>query len=288
VIATTLEAQAPPVHRIRCGGIWGGITAVDLDVRTQAISASVQSTASGGARGGDIYYLSVCGGDVVTRIALADMRGHGERVSHLSQWLYESLEARINSLDGGGVLADLNGLVYDHGFDALTTAAVVSYYSGDSSLSYSYAGHPPILVRQGCGAWMPRPIEGDSRPANLPLGTLRTVDYDVAKVTLAPGDRVFLYTDGVVECPNAADEFYGDDRLLEVLDRTSGLSLPEVKAAVFDSLVRFAAGAQAEGPLCGATAGAQAEGPLCAATKRELLHDDCTLMVLEVREPSWP
>ena len=254
---TTIGTDAQPMHRIRCGGIWGGITVVDLDVRTQSISASIQSTASGGARGGDVYYLSVCSGDVVTRIALADMRGHGEGVSHLSQWLYDSLEARINSLDGAAVLSDLNGAVYKHGFDALSTAAVVSYYSGDSSLSYSYAGHPPILVREGRGAWAAKPIDNDARVANLPLGAMRDVEYDQAKIYLTPGDRVFLYTDGLVECPDPDGDFYGDEKLLEVLERTANLTLSEVKAAVFDSLVTHAGG--------------------------ELLHDDCTLMVLEVR-----
>jgi phosphoserine phosphatase RsbU/P len=258
VTAPTPEIEAPPSHRIRCGGIWGGITEVDLDVRTQAISASVQSTASGSARGGDIYYLSLCSGDVVTRVALADVRGHGEQVSPISQWLYDSLEQRINHLDGAGVLADLNSLACEHGFDALTTAAVVTYYSGDSTLSYSYAGHPPILVRKGHGAWTPKPIENDAQPANLPLGVMRSVRYDVATVGLSPGDRVFLYTDGVVECADHGGDFYGDDRLLDVLERTANLSLSEVKSAVFESLIDYAGG--------------------------ELVHDDCTLMVLEVRD----
>jgi len=265
------ELTKQPAHRIRCGGIWGGITEVDLDVRTQAISASVQSTASGSARGGDIYYLSLCSGDVVTRAALADVRGHGEQVSPVSQWLYDSLEQRINHLDGAGVLSDLNALACEHGFDALTTAAVVTWYSGDSTLSYSYAGHPPILVRKGRGAWTSKPIENDAQPANLPLGTMRSVRYDVATVTLSPGDRVFLYTDGVVECTNPDGDFYGDDRLLDVLERTANLSLPEVKSAVFESLVSYASGAEAEAPSC-------------AATRAKLLHDDCTLMVLEVRD----
>ena len=149
-------------------------------------------------------------------------------------------------------------MVCDRGFEALSTAAVVTYYSGDSSLSYSYAGHPPILVREGRGAWAPRPIENDARPANLPLGTLRTVEYDLAKITLQPGDRVFLYTDGVVECPGPGGEFYGEERLLDILDGTADRSLAEVKSAVFDSLIRHAGG--------------------------ELLHDDCTLVVIEVRQ----
>jgi len=249
---------APSAHRIRCGGIWGGITAVDLDVRTQAINASIQSTASGGKKGGDIYYFSVCSSDVLTRIALADMRGHGEQVSHLSQWLYDSLEQRMNSLDGASVLTDLNGLVYAHGFEALTTAAVVGYYIGDSSLYYSYAGHPPILVRQGHSQWMARPIDGNGGPANLPLGALRTVRYDQEKIGLESGDRIFLYTDGIVECPDPDGEFYGEARLLDVLERAAGASLTDVKQAVVQSLA------------------SHARGPL--------IHDDCTLMVVEVRE----
>lgn len=253
------EESTRPVHRIRCGGIWGGITEVDLDVRTKAIAASIQSCSSSGVKGGDIYYLSLCSGDVMTRVALADVRGHGEGVSHVSQWLYDSLEERINHPDGAGVLAELNGLVCDHGFDALTTAAVISYYSPDSVLCYSYAGHPPILVRKSGGAWTPPPMENDSRPANLPLGAMRHVRYDMARLELNPGDRVFLYTDGVVECEDSQGDFYGEERLLDVLERNAGLKLCDVKQAVFRSLQEHAGG--------------------------ELLQDDRTLMVLEVRDP---
>jgi sigma-B regulation protein RsbU (phosphoserine phosphatase) len=260
--AASVQIAPLPVHRIRCGGIWGGISVVDLDVRTAAVAASVQSTASGGERGGDIYYFSVCGGDVVTRIALADMRGHGEAVSRLSEWLYESLEARINSPPGAGVLHDLNAIVCDHGFDAMTTAAVVSYYSGDSTLSFSYAGHPPIFVRKGRAAWSPQPIENGKRLANLPLGTMRSVAYDEITITLSPGDRVFLYTDGVIECPDPDGEFYGEERLTDILERTAASSLPDVKSAVFRSLLDHAG---------------TGEGPL--------VHDDCTIVVFEVSDP---
>lgn len=122
-------------HRIWLASIWGGIAVVDSGVCTDGICASVLSTASGNEQGGDIYYFSVRSSDKLTRIAVADVRGHGERVSHLSQWLYEALEAKMNSLDGAGVLSDLNGLAHSHGFDALTTAAVVGYYTGNSNFT---------------------------------------------------------------------------------------------------------------------------------------------------------
>ncbi|MEO8029168.1 MAG: serine/threonine-protein phosphatase, partial [Bryobacteraceae bacterium] len=108
------------MQQIRCAEIWGGVSVVDLDVCTNGLTASILSTASGGKKGGDIYYFSVCSSDKLTRIAIADLRGHGEQVSHLSEWLYQSLEQRMNTLDGAGVLSDLNGLVHAHGFEAIT------------------------------------------------------------------------------------------------------------------------------------------------------------------------
>ena len=47
--------------------------------------------------------------------------GHGEAVR--SEWLYAALVARVNSLDGKGILTELNGMVFDRGFEAITTAA---------------------------------------------------------------------------------------------------------------------------------------------------------------------
>jgi sigma-B regulation protein RsbU (phosphoserine phosphatase) len=92
--------------------IWGGISSVDTDVVTGGLGASVYSAASHGVRGGDIYYFGVCGYHMLTRVAIADLQGHGEDVATLSNWLYDLLRERLNSLDGAGVLEDLNRLVY--------------------------------------------------------------------------------------------------------------------------------------------------------------------------------
>jgi sigma-B regulation protein RsbU (phosphoserine phosphatase) len=236
--------------------MWGGNKEINREVRTPAISASIRSTASGDSRGGDVYYLSLCSADRMTRVALADVRGHGHHVAHLSQWLFDLLEESIDHLDGSSVLAGLNQRACDHGFDALTTAAIVTYHSSDASLHYSCAGHPPIFVRKAGGAWSPKLIGNDTSPANLPLGAFRDIRYDTQRLEFNVGDRVFLYTDGVVECASPAGEFFGEERLLGVLQETADLTLKQVKALVFESLREFAGG--------------------------DLLQDDCTLMVIEV------
>ena len=252
-----MSAAAPSTEfrRVQCAEVFGGIEVLDLDVCTRGLSASIHSTASGARKGGDVYYFSVCSSDLLTRVVVADVRGHGEKVSHLSGWLYESLQQRMNTLDGGGVLADLNALCHRHGFDAMTTAAVFSYYIADSNLYFSYAGHPPAFIRTGA-EWRVLPMPEKRGPANLPLGALGTTRYDQEQVRVGPGDRLFVYTDGLTECTNAEGEFFGDTRLAGALERAAREPLVEVKNAVAKAVAAHAGGS--------------------------VLDDDCTFMAIEV------
>jgi sigma-B regulation protein RsbU (phosphoserine phosphatase) len=174
-----IELRKQP-HRIPCGAIWGGIQPVTLDAYTKGVNAALYSNASGGSLGGDIYYMSVCSRDLRTRMLVADVRGHGEQVSGISSWIYESLQDRMNSIDCAGVLWDLNQMVHRRGSAAITTAAVVSHDIDGTALYYSYAGHPPILMRRPGRRWSPLILQAESGQANLPLGMFPSVRYDQA------------------------------------------------------------------------------------------------------------
>ncbi len=236
-------AAAAP-HRIQCAEVWGGISIVDTDVCTRGVTASIYSRSSDSDRGGDVYYFSVCGADLLTRIVIADMRGHGAQASELSAWLYESLQAHMNSLDGAAVLCDLNKAVCSRGFSAITTAVVASYYVGDGCLYYSYAGHPPALVRKRGSDWAALELDPPPAPgaANLPLGVSRSARYDQRMTSLEPGDMLFLFTDGVVECADASGEFFGEDRLRNLLVGAADATPHQIKSAVRHGLDRFAPG----------------------------------------------
>lgn len=254
---TTSTMLATKPYRIPCAAIWGGIEPVSLDVSTQGITASLHSTASGGHRGGDIYYMSVCSSDLLTRMVVADVRGHGEQVSDISSWLYQCLQDKMNSLDGAGVLKDLNRLVHGKGFAAITTAAVVSYYIGDSKLYYSYAGHPPALARRSGEKWLPLDLQTQSAMANMPLGVLPAAHYDQSEVRLRRGDRFFLYTDGLSEAWDSQfSEQFGDRELADTLNNAEGMDLASIRKTVIDRATAFAGG--------------------------PILNDDCTLLVVEV------
>lgn len=225
------------MYRIQCNEVWGGIRNTDADVYTNGLAASLFSSACQGGKGGDIYYVGVCSGDLVTRIALADVMGHGEIVSRVSQWVYDSLVACMDCLDNDVVLADLNRQVGACGANVLATAAVVAFFQVDSTLSFAYAGHPPALVRRYSErAWKSARVLDGAALANMLLGVSPDAVYRQQAMPLTPGDRLFLYTDGVVEAFDAKGNPFGHHRLLDVLHQHAEKSLPELKTAVLAAL----------------------------------------------------
>jgi serine phosphatase RsbU (regulator of sigma subunit) len=251
------------MHEIQCAEIWGGTAAAESDLCTPGVCAAIHSTASGARHGGDIYYFSVCQYESLTRIAVADVRGHGEAVSHLSRWVYAALQRRMNDSNGARVLTELNAVARERGFEAITTAVVATFHRERRTLSYAYAGHPPMLLGRAGEDWEPLLVEDGTGPANLPLGALPSPRYTQATARVEPGDRLFLCTDGVRECPGAdAGEDYGDERLLALLRTTAGEPLARIGRRVRDDLLSHAGG--------------------------KLDHDDCTFLMVEVLEPPAP
>jgi len=232
------------VHRqIRCAEIWGGITAVDQDIATTSLSLSIHSAPCRGEAGGDIYYVSVCGGDQLTRIAIADLQGHGEEVSAMSRRIYTSLTDHLSETDNCVVLQELNQFALEQGFEAMTTAVVVSFRRWDQTMSFTYAGHPPVLLRQKAGAqWNAIAVPASPGLINTALGIFADARYEQHTVALGGGDRFCVYTDGVTDCPNPDAEAFGDRRLRALLNTLSDQPLAEAKRRVLDALRAYAGG----------------------------------------------
>ncbi len=76
------------------------------------------------------------------------------------------------------------------------------------------AGHNPPLLRRGGGKYEYLKLEPD-----FLLGTLPNVQYTAHRMRLAPGERLFLYTDGVTEAQTSNEEQFGTERLQAVLNR---------------------------------------------------------------------
>lgn len=90
-------------------------------------------------------------------------------------------------------------------------ACVVDTATGE--VRYANAGHnPPVLKQNGKLGYLA------CRPG-LVLGAMDVVKYREGSFACSPGEGLLLYTDGVSEAANAAEELYGEERLLETLAR---------------------------------------------------------------------
>jgi len=223
--------------RIHCSEIWGGIRKIDTDVATRPVTTSLFSNPSQGGKGGDIYYFSVCDQDTIARIALADVSGHGDAVSRMSQWIYDGLTARMNDVETNGILADLNHLASGSGRKAFTTAVLLSFQVDSSTIYFSYAGHPPVWVRrQKDHLWRPLVEEPQTEHTNLPLGMFPESTYDQKQLPLMSGDRLFVYTDGLTDAFSVRGEQFGAERLRSVLTDGDDDTLFELKQRVLAAL----------------------------------------------------
>jgi len=80
--------------------------------------------------------------------------------------------------------------------------------------NYVGAGHPlPVVVpKEG----PPRVLQSEG----IPIGVMRDYHYDEVRLTLQPGDRLCLYSDGIVEAKNAGKELFGQERFMRILEET--------------------------------------------------------------------
>jgi len=102
-------------------------------------------------------------------------------------------------------------------------------------LTLGNAGHLwPVLLRQGLARYI-------EPPAALPLGLISDVVYAESSHELQPGDRLLLYTDGVVEAMNSRAELFGFDRLLDTCQQVAHVHDPHtLLETVLQAVRRFA------------------------------------------------
>ena len=98
-------------------------------------------------------------------------------------------------------------------------------------LQFANAGHNPPLLKRANGGF-----EYLKTRAGFVLAGMEGVRYRINELTLSPGDRLFLYTDGVPEATNAENKLYGEDRLLAFMNQNNSMVatelLPTLKANI--------------------------------------------------------
>ena len=105
------------------------------------------------------------------------------------------------------------------------------------TLTYVNAGHnPPLLLRADGGDLEELPATG------IAIGAMEDVAFTSRMVQIGIGDTVVLYTDGVTEAVNGADEMFGEEKLKRVITGTAGKPAAGILAAILDEINAFSLG----------------------------------------------
>ena len=206
-------------HPLRCMEIRGGSGVVETDVSTPGLDAWVYSKPfEGAARGGDVHYVSLCGGGAITRIIVADVSGHGEEVAEVAAALRAILRRNINRKSQTRLVGELNRQ-FAHLGDAqrFATAVVATYLATKDRLTICNAGHPrPLWYRASTREWAALTPASEGLAGNLPLGLDDASPYEQFAVNLGRGDLVLFHTDALIEAADRADRPLGEAGLLEI------------------------------------------------------------------------
>lgn len=111
----------------------------------------------------------------------------------------------------------------------------------DGGFTYVNAGHNPPLLRRKGGTYEYLKLD-----PGFVLAGLEGMTYDTAHLTLAPGDTLYLYTDGVTEALNPEEELFGEDRLRAALNNPQAIHLPVAQLLPYlrAALEQYARGAE--------------------------------------------
>ncbi len=203
--------------------------------------------------GGD-FGIVLPQGDEFLNLILCDVSGHGVASSLMANRIYsETLHALERKTEPGRLLKWLHDFVHDRipqeGF--YFTKAAARFSQCGRRMTFAAAAQPPaILISKGTLRLL------DSQNGILGYLSEFAPSESVAEIELAPGDRLVLYTDGLVEVFNSVDDMLGVERFARLVRDSAKLPLPQMRQAVVDGV---------------------------AAWRHGPLADDVSLVIVEVR-----
>jgi len=182
-----------------------------------------------------VDYIDLPGGRL--GVVLGDVAGKGLGAALLTAKLQATLRAL--SLDGRSLSdlgAQLNSILHRDGIDnRFATMFYVEVDPATGRLRYLNAGHNPPFVLRATGT---ETLEASA----IPLGMMEGTAYKEGDLRLQPGDALIVYSDGLTEARNAADEEFGADRLRALLPRLRGLGAEQAVRLVIGEVTSFLGG----------------------------------------------
>ena len=183
---------------------------------------------------GDIYDMSVNPQNEFC-FFLGDATGHGVAAAFMTMMVEIGLDSVPHYFSGDKVLRQLNHLLASRNTGRFITGIYLRI-NPEGTLYTSNAGHPSLLVIPRDGSDLVKMDE-----AGCPLGAFveEHVPYVEEQYQLRDGDRVFVYTDGLIEWENLSNEQFGQQRLAQFLNENRALELDHLLESLILHLKKF-------------------------------------------------
>ena len=166
--------------------------------------------------GGDFYDYYMIDRDHLALI-IADVSGKGipAAMFMMASKIMINNRAKSRTHDPAKILKAVNKqMVADNSTEMFVTLWMGILEISTGKLTAANAGHEYPCLRQRGGAF-----ELLKDKHSLVLGAMEDTEFTSYEIQLEPGDSIFLYTDGVTEATNTAEELFGDERMVEALNQ---------------------------------------------------------------------
>jgi PAS domain S-box-containing protein len=193
-----------------------------------------RSISGGGEVGGDFYDVFEAGPERWAA-AVGDVCGKGTEAAVVTGLARHTVRAVAQVKEGpADVLAFLNDALRRNAavpsFCTVCCALLQRAEAGGFEIRLAAGGHPYPLIIRADGRL------DEVRVSGTMLGVTDDPDLEEVSVTLAPGDAVVLFTDGVIDARRPGGERFGEQRLLDVLTGLHGHSAEEIAGAIDDAV----------------------------------------------------
>ncbi|HNF86938.1 MAG TPA: SpoIIE family protein phosphatase, partial [bacterium] len=206
------------------------------------------------AVGGDFYDVLKLNDHQVT-VSIGDVSGKGVPGAIMMSVLYTSYRGMVHEYKTSWeVVNSLNNLLCTHtaeGRYATFFHCIIDFER--LIMYYTNAGHNPPMIRKESGEWI------KLREGGIVLGFIPDQDYRQMTQPLDPGDIIVLYTDGITEVFNEAEELFGEERLKEVIENNRETSAKNIQDEIIAAVSTF-------------------------APDQEMQQDDITLVIIKIEK----
>jgi len=170
-------------------------------------------------------------------IIVADVVGHGVPAALVASMVKVAVSSHMDvGADPGKVIAGLNSTLCRTAHEQYATAVYVFLDEAQRTGCYSSAGHPPLLLWQRATRTLIKLNE-----SGLLLGVRPTEEYAQTDFRLERGDRLLVYSDGMVEATNSQDEEFGEARLAEFIMTYQDLPAEEFAEQLLNEVLAWPA-----------------------------------------------